>query len=114
MKVIGEMYKLVDKIPVPIPNRSDFPPVRERHVKSEVIKEFVISTVFICIDHQFHEDGPPLLFETMIFPLGDFTSIFCQRCSTWDQALEMHERARKWLMEQVIEPKEKEISNAER
>lgn len=100
------MYTLINKVPVPTDNFLELPMSSERQVKSEIINEFVISTVFLCLDHQYDQDGPPLLFETMIFPLGTFTNIFSQRCSTWDQALEMHEKAKKWLLEQVIESKE--------
>ena len=42
------------------------------------------STVFLGLDHQLTEDGPPLLFETMVFggPLSGETD----RCSTWELA----------------------------
>jgi hypothetical protein len=48
-----------------------------------------ISTVFLSIDHNYG-NGPPLLFETMIFRNGDFTGESQTRCSTWRQALKMH------------------------
>jgi hypothetical protein len=50
-----------------------------------------VSTVFLGMSHQFG-NGPPLLFETMIFggPLHDYQD----RCSTWDEAVQMHERAK--------------------
>ena len=31
----------------------------------------VVSTVFLGLDHQFFCDGPPLLFETLVFPADD-------------------------------------------
>lgn len=31
----------------------------------------VVSTVFLGLDHQFFSDGPPLLFETLVFPADD-------------------------------------------
>lgn len=43
-----------------------------------------ISTVFLGVDHNFFGDGPPILFETMVFggPMdGDM-----RRYSTWDEA----------------------------
>ena len=49
-----------------------------------------VSTVFLGLDHQFG-DGPPLLFETMIF--GGEHDGWQDRCSTWDQALVMHCKA---------------------
>lgn len=49
-----------------------------------------ISTVFLGIDHSFGE-GPPLLFETMVFQGKDGREIDCQRYSTWDDALAGHQ-----------------------
>ena len=49
-----------------------------------------ISTVFLGVDHQ-HFDGPPLLFETMIF--GGEHDQYQERCSTWAQAEAQHEAA---------------------
>lgn len=48
-----------------------------------------VSTVFLSVDHQWGE-GPPVLFETMIFggPHADWTD----RYSTWDEAVAGHER----------------------
>jgi len=48
-----------------------------------------ISTVFLGIDHSFG-DGPPLLFETMIFAPDE---VYCERCSTWEQAEAQHQKA---------------------
>ena len=47
-----------------------------------------VSTVFLGIDHNWHDDGPPLLFESLVFggPLdGDM-----YRYSTWDEAAAGH------------------------
>jgi len=49
-----------------------------------------VSTVFLGLDHSFG-DGSPMLFETMIF--GGEHDQFQERCSTWDQAEQMHKRA---------------------
>ena len=53
-----------------------------------------VSTVFLGFDHQIGE-GPPLLFETMVFggPLDQESD----RCSTWEDAEKMHEK----MMERV-------------
>jgi hypothetical protein len=50
----------------------------------------VVSTVFLGINHQFG-NGPPLLFETMIF--GGQHDGYQQRCSTLEQAKQQHKRA---------------------
>lgn len=59
-----------------------------RHVANETIGESKISTVFLGLDHRFGDDGPPLLFETMVFggPLDQEQ----ERCSTWEEAEHMH------------------------
>jgi len=47
-----------------------------------------ISTAFLGSDHNHREDGPPLLFETMIF--GGAEDGAQVRCSTYEQALAQH------------------------
>lgn len=62
----------------------------DRHVAQETRGEVRVSTVFLGLDHSF--GGPtPILFETMIF--GGEHDGYQQRCSTWDEAAEMHKRA---------------------
>lgn len=63
----------------------------ERHVASDMIGEVQVSTVFLGLDHRFGDDGPPLLFETMIF--GGEHDQYQERCSTWEQAEAMHATA---------------------
>lgn len=50
-----------------------------------------ISTVFLSMDHRHIGDGPPLLFETMMFTNGRADVL--GRCSTWEEAEAMHEKA---------------------
>lgn len=52
--------------------------------------DYVVSTVFLGIDHRFGPDGPPLVFETMIFPKGDMTEEWVARYSTYQEALDGH------------------------
>jgi hypothetical protein len=47
----------------------------------------MVSTIFLGLDHQWG-NGPPLLFETMIFRDGE--SDDCFRCSTWLEAEAQH------------------------
>ena len=58
--------------------------------KTQVSETILVSTVFLGIDHGFSVDRPPLLFETMVF--GDGEDDLMGRCSTWEQAEEMHKR----------------------
>lgn len=62
----------------------------ERRVDDSRIGDVRISTVFLGIDHSFG-DGTRLLFETMIF--GGKHDECCDRCETWDQAVQMHKDA---------------------
>lgn len=51
-------------------------------------KTIDVSTVFLGLDHRFGE-GPPLLFETMVF--GGPLDQECERYTTWDEAIAGHE-----------------------
>jgi hypothetical protein len=60
-----------------------------------------VSTVFLGLDHRFGDDGPPLIFETMIFG-GPIDQEYQTRTATWDEALADHQlalleaRSRRW------------------
>lgn len=66
-----------------------------RRVAVDDVNGARISTVFLGLDHSFG-GGPPLLFETMIF--GGEHDQWQDRCSTRDEALQMHERAKALVM----------------
>jgi hypothetical protein len=61
-----------------------------RRVALDDINGATVSTVFLGIDHRYGPDGPPVLFETMVFggPLDQEQ----ERCCTWDEAEMMHAR----------------------
>lgn len=46
-----------------------------------------VSTVFLGLDQRFDEGGPPVLFETMVFPECDRMERYC----TLDEAEQGHE-----------------------
>lgn len=56
----------------------------QRHICIVEVGNSTISTVFLGLDHQYG-DGPPLLFETLVFG-GDLDGHML-RCSTWDEAV---------------------------
>ena len=60
-----------------------------RVVAKEEIEGSRVSTVFLGLDHNFFEEGPPLLFETMVFdgPLDQEMD----RYSTWEEAETGHD-----------------------
>jgi len=61
-------------------------------VQQTTLEEIKVSTVFLGIDHSFG-DGPPLLFETMIFGGKYEEEEYQKRYSTWAQAEAGHEVA---------------------
>lgn len=54
---------------------------------------FVVSTVWLGLDHNFSETGPPLIFETMIFGRGGSDIEYCERYPTEEAALAGHDQA---------------------
>ena len=62
----------------------------DRIVRRDVISGVIISTVFLGIDHNFGDDGLPILYKTMIFG-GDHNEDQ-YRYSTYDEAVAGHEK----------------------
>lgn len=62
-----------------------------RRVALDRMGGVTVSTVFLGWDHQYG-NGPPLIFETMIFG-GPDDNTYQERYSTWDEALVGHQRA---------------------
>ena len=72
----------------------------DRHVAETFTELYRVSTVFLGLDHNFREDGPAILFETMAFErephlmkmFGSLREIHaehegeCHRYATWDDA----------------------------
>ena len=87
-----KMYTLLDHTPIPAPNLLEWArwfEIANRQVEKDHIGDIVISTVFLGIDHSFDVNGPPLLFETMIFG-GEFDQEQ-RRYSTWEEAEAGHQ-----------------------
>jgi len=64
-----------------------------RRVAEDDLPDYRVSTVFLGLDHNFENSGPPLVFETMVFPSGEWSEVYCERYSTWDQAEVGHKKA---------------------
>lgn len=60
-----------------------------RVAKTVVSEDVMVSTMFLGVDHSF-DDGPPVLFETMVF--RDGVGVECERYSTWEEAEAGHTR----------------------
>ena len=70
----------------------------DRRVAFTTVGEASVSTVFLGQDHSFEKNGPPLLFETMVF--GGPQDGEMERCSTWAEAEAMHARMCERLREE--------------
>lgn len=82
-----------------------FEDMTQRRVAEDVIEQpehdpVRVSTIFLGIDHNFLDTGPPLLFESMVF--GGPLHHEQYRYSTWDEAEAGH---RLLTQEAVIEGK---------
>ena len=90
---MSERYILRGKIPVIEPDTLKWArwcEAKDRHVAlDKPSADVTVSTVFLGLDYQFG-DGPPLLFESMIF--GGAHDQELARCSTWDEAEAQHIR----------------------
>ncbi len=76
--------------------------MNDRIIKQEDVGDCWVSTVFLGLNHSWDPDGPPILFETMVFETGkdgkrDMSGIFQDRCSTYDEAEAMHAKAVAWV-----------------
>jgi hypothetical protein len=58
-----------------------------RRVAKTIIENVEVSTVFLGLDHNWG-DGPPLLFETMVF--GGLLDQEQERYTTWEEAEKGH------------------------
>lgn len=88
---MSDKYILVDRKAVPADTMTwarFFEDMSQRRVADTKFGDVRVSTVFLGLDHRFEDSGPPLIFETMIFggPHADYQT----RCSTWEEAEEMH------------------------
>lgn len=61
----------------------------DRIVRQEEIGTAWVSTVFLGMDMNWSMEGPPIVFETMIFPT-DAWDDYTDRCATYEEALAMH------------------------
>lgn len=83
---MADKYILEGKKPVPCNDLltwGKFLQSADRTVAKDTVGESGVSTVFLGLNHNFG-DGPPLIFETMVFG-GDHDGD-CERYSTWEEA----------------------------
>jgi hypothetical protein len=90
------IYYTLDSAGNPVPSTmigvSDlFDNIDRRTVKKTKIGRVEVSTVFLCLDHNFTGSGDPVLWETMIF--GGKHDGYCDRYSSLAEAKAGHETA---------------------
>lgn len=69
-----------------------FEDISHRAVAQEQVGDYFVSTVFLCIDHNFLGSGPPILFETMVFDKNE-NSVYTERYRSYEEAEEGHKAA---------------------
>lgn len=64
-----------------------------KRVAETTIGAYWVSTVWLGLNHNWDDQGPPLIFETMVFPAdgGSALDLYSDRYSTEAQALAGHE-----------------------
>jgi len=80
--------------------------INNRSLAYTQLGDTTVSTVFLGMDHRFFGEGPPILWETMIFG-GQFNDD-CQRYTSKEDALEGHaamvEKVKRFQVEGTLLP----------
>jgi len=99
-KWIGSYILDEDNNPVPV-DTLEWAKWLEQNRTRKIVKQTTlpngkwVSTVFLGLDHNYSENGPPLLFETTIFVFasdGKLDEEYMERYSTWEAAEQGHEK----------------------
>lgn len=64
----------------------------KRFIKCTHVNEYRVSTVFFGIEYNFGDSCFPVLFETMIFEGDGWHDLYCQRYSSYEEALNGHKQ----------------------
>lgn len=90
-----------------------------RIVAQHYVRGWMISTIWLGVDHRFIMSGAPVIFETMIFPPGDeaggrgaMSEDYMERYSTEDAAQAGHDRALSWVREKLGDESTADIMSA--
>lgn len=70
-----------------------------RRIGSEYIDGKHVSTVWLGANHSFYGGNKPLVFETLIFDGSKHDDNYCERYSTWDEAVKGHKKAVQWVLD---------------
>lgn len=74
---------------------------QKRVVAKTYMPEFEVSTVFLGLNHNWNDEGTPHIYETMVFPIGTYDDIHCNRYPACSYALEGHRDATKWAFRKM-------------
>ena len=101
---VDGLYVLRGKLAVPAESLEEWGRAfnDRKPVAVDGIGGYLISTVFLGIDHAFGH-GLPILFETMVFDAKGSTG-YQTRCGTWEEAIEQHEKAVAHVVQLINEP----------
>lgn len=94
---MGIHYKLAEdgRTPILIPE-GDFDEISlawedpNRIVGQTEVGDSRVSTVFLCLDHRFGGDGPPVLWETIVF--GGLNDQWQDRYTSYEDAVAGHNK----------------------
>jgi hypothetical protein len=78
--------------------------VNYRVVAQDRLRGWLVSTVWLGLDHNFFGQGPPLIFETMVFaPEGGLlgNEEYCERYATEEEARAGHYQALFWAVDKI-------------
>ncbi len=80
-----------------------FKDTNRRVTQTPVSSDIEVSTVFMGLDHNFSNEGPPILFETMVFggPLDQEQA----RYATWEEAEAGHKAMVEMVKKEATEAK---------
>ena len=78
----------------------NFRNIANRRVRFSKMGKFMVSTIFLFIDHNFTGEGPPVLFETAIHDGHEWEIL--SRASTHRQALKMHLTAKSMVKNEAF------------
>lgn len=76
-------------------------------ILQDVVRGYLVSTIFLGYDASCGVSEEPLVFETMVFGgrnelLKDsFDDLYCRRCSTYEDAMVQHETAKTLFWEKT-------------
>lgn len=85
----GMFYKLIGRDVRPCESEADIVEAFEnRWTWKTDIGDKSVSTVFLALNHNFTGKGPPVLFETMVFPEQEI----CVRYCTYEEAVKGHSK----------------------